>query len=174
MVPIIYPLTAYPKGYLVMMGRPRGGEWLDDEIVGLQHCGIHVVVSLLEPQESLEVALTHESDVCMQHGLTYRSFPIPDRGLPPSYKAMATLVEELHVQLLAHKGIAIHCRAGIGRSGLVAACLFVRCGFSPEEAVVVITRDRRVPIPDTTEQRQWIDQYAQYMNTNYNKDVTWL
>jgi protein-tyrosine phosphatase len=163
MVPTIYPLTAYPDGYLVIMGKPRGGDWLDDEIAGLQQSGIHLVVSLLEPAEIQEVALTHESEICARHGIEYVSFPMPDRGLPPSYQAMTSLITSLQRQLEQGKGVAIHCRAGIGRSGVVAACVFLHRGWTPDQALAVIARDRRVPVPDTPEQHQWIETYYHQM-----------
>jgi protein-tyrosine phosphatase len=56
--------------------------------------------------------------------------------------------------------VILHCRAGIGRSGLVAACLLVMKGVSPEEAVKKVSAARGVSVPETKEQRNWIDQYA--------------
>jgi protein-tyrosine phosphatase len=58
------------------------------------------------------------------------------------------------------KNVVVHCRQGIGRSGLVAACLLVRKGMSPGAAVEMASAARGVPVPETSEQRDWIDHYA--------------
>ena len=48
--------------------------------------------------------------------------------------------------------MVVHCRQGIGRSGLVAACLLVRKGISPGAAVEMVSAARGVSVPETTEQ----------------------
>jgi protein-tyrosine phosphatase len=55
--------------------------------------------------------------------------------------------------------LVIHCRQGIGRSGL-AACLLAKTGLSPGAAIEMVSAARGVPVPETKEQRAWIDRYA--------------
>jgi protein-tyrosine phosphatase len=62
--------------------------------------------------------------------------------------------------LASGRNVVVHCRQGIGRTGLVAACLLVSKGESPETAVEKLSAARGVPIPETAEQRRWIDHYA--------------
>jgi len=40
---------------LAIMARPRGGEWLEDEIIQFQKQHIGAIVSLLEPSEISEL-----------------------------------------------------------------------------------------------------------------------
>ena len=58
------------------------------------------------------------------------------------------------------RNVVVHCRQGIGRSGLVAACLRVKNGMSPGAAVEIISAARGVPILAAAEYREWIDHYA--------------
>jgi hypothetical protein len=43
---------------------------------------------------------------------------------------------------------------------LVAACLLVTKGLDPQPAVESVSAARGVAVPETREQRQWIDHYA--------------
>jgi hypothetical protein len=69
-------------GRLAIMARPRAGDWLDGEVDAWKTSGIDMVVSLLEPQEVLELELQREADLCGARGIDFVSFPIPDRGVP--------------------------------------------------------------------------------------------
>ena len=53
-----------------------------------------------------------------------------------------------------------HSHRDIGRAGLVAACLLVTKDFNPETAIAKVSAARGVPVPETSEQRSWIDHYA--------------
>ena len=54
----------------------------------------------------------------------------------------------------------VHCRAGIGRSGMAAACVAARFVGSPAEAVAAVSEARGLSIPDTAAQRAFIDEVA--------------
>jgi len=74
------------------MPRPRGGDWLEDEIGSLRAVGVDVVVSLLEPAEIIELDLQAEMRICEMRHIEYLSFPIPDRGVPLSDRAARKVV----------------------------------------------------------------------------------
>jgi ADP-ribosylglycohydrolase len=65
----------------------------------------------------------------------YRRMPIPDHGLPQSLGHMQDILDELDRALAAGRRIYLHCRAGIGRTNLVAGCWLVNRGFSGEGAL---------------------------------------
>jgi protein-tyrosine phosphatase len=92
--------------------------------------------------------------------MEFRSFPIPDRQVPLSEAQLAEELERVSHTLSIGKNFLVHCRQGIGRSGLVAACLLVKKGMSPRAAVEAVSAARGLPVPETTEQRDWIDHYA--------------
>jgi protein-tyrosine phosphatase len=85
--------------------------------------------------------------------------PIPDRQVPQSEAGVAAVLEKLDRDLSSGKNVAVHCRQGIGRSGLMAACLLVTKGLDAETAVEQLSPARGVPVPETAEQRRWIDRY---------------
>jgi len=86
--------------------------------------------------------------------------PIPDRQVPKSEAKLAGVLEKLNGALAAGTSVVVHCRQGIGRSGLVAACLLVSKGMSPGAAVEQVSAARRASMPETAEQRDWIDRYV--------------
>jgi protein-tyrosine phosphatase len=68
----------------------------------------------------------------------------------------ASLAQSLARQLSEGRAVAIHCRAGIGRSAVIAACVLVCSGLEPDEAVALIEKARGLGVPDTEAQREWI------------------
>jgi protein-tyrosine phosphatase len=49
---------------------------------------------------------------------------------------------------------------GIGRSTLIAACLLTKLGESADSALTRIQQARGLRVPDTEEQRMWIESFA--------------
>ena len=146
-------------GKLAMAARPRGGDWLQDEIAAWRRAGIDVVLSLLTADEEADLDLIAERQDAEAQGLEFMSFPIPDRTVPGSDAEMASTLERLDRALSSGRNVVVHCRQGIGRTGLVAACLLVSKGDTPESAVCKLSSVRGVPVPETPEQRRWIDHY---------------
>ncbi len=147
-------------GNLAVAARPRGGDWLDDEIASWQEAGIEMVLSLLTAKEERELDLASEAAAVRARGMKFISFPIPDQEIPTSATELAAALEAIEANLVAGKNALIHCRQGIGRSGMAAACLLVSKGLSPESAVARVSEARGLKVPETREQRQWIEQYA--------------
>jgi hypothetical protein len=75
----IYWIKDVPCGRLAILGRPRAGEWLHEEITDWAANGLTDVDSLLEDHEVRELELTREAELVRQAGLDFERFPIPDR-----------------------------------------------------------------------------------------------
>jgi protein-tyrosine phosphatase len=156
----LYWLEGPWPGKLAMAARPRGGDWLPEDIAAWKRAGIAAVLSLLTPEEETELDLRDEASEATTQGIKFLSFPIPDRQVPTSEAKLAQTLETLSDTLSAGKNVVVHCRQGVGRSGLVATCLLVRKGMSPGAAVESVSEARGVSVPETGEQRDWIDRYA--------------
>src|SRR5208337_3070986 len=101
-------------GRLAVSPRPRGGEWLADEMKGWRASGLDTVVSLLTPDEVIDLALQEESHSCRNNSLKFVSFPITDRSVPTSHSEAARLIEQIDSDLSRGTKIVIHCRQGLG------------------------------------------------------------
>lgn len=148
------------RGRLALAARPRGGDWLGDEMSAWHHSGIGTVVSLLTPSEERELQLDKESQAARSQGMTFISLPIPDRDVPESEASVGKLVEALDRDLSRGKNAVVHCRQGIGRSGLIAACLLISKGQKSETALRQLRRARGLAVPETRQQREWIERFA--------------
>ena len=146
-------------GQLSVMAKPVSGDWIEDEFAGLRQLGIDHVVSLLEESEQYEVGLVTEPTLCAQHCMRYTSFPIVDRDVPESTSAQR-LVRLLHGSIYEGEHVVIHCRAGIGRTGMIASAILIEDGYSAEEAIHIVSFARGVLVPDTDEQDQWVRSFS--------------
>jgi hypothetical protein len=130
----VYWIHAEFAGRLAIVPRPRGGDWLAEDVAALKAAWIDVLVSLLEPDEVLELGLAEESRRCSDAGIAFLSLPVPDGGVPERPQEFLALAEDLRLRVAAGRTVGVHCRAGIGRSSLLAAAILVLSGASPEEA----------------------------------------
>jgi protein-tyrosine phosphatase len=160
MQPEIYWIKDFKVGYLAIMPKPRAGDWLDDEINGLRQEGVNILVSLLTIDEIYELGLKEENEICRTYDIEFISFPIFDRQVPSSIMETVQLSQSLWVQIKNGKKVAIHCRAGIGRSALMVASVLVCAGISPKNAYEMVAKSRGLAVPDTNEQRRWLDIFA--------------
>jgi protein-tyrosine phosphatase len=147
---------ALASGKLAVSARPRGGDWLEDEVDAWRQAGVNHVVSLLTPSESHELDLESEMAACRAAGITFTAVPVPDRGVPDSASDFRRVAAELAAEVRAGAGVLVHCRQGIGRASMLAAAILADAGIDSEAALEMIERARGRPVPDTTEQRAWL------------------
>jgi protein-tyrosine phosphatase len=152
----IYWLNNGSVSRIGIMPRPRGGDWLEDEIRALKASCVDVVVSLLDKPEIDELDLEDESAYCEAYGITYLNFPIVDRGVPESKEGILELSRKLIKILAEGKNIVIHCRQGVGRSAIIAAVVKVLQGDQVETIFEKISLARGCEVPDTKEQYDWV------------------
>ena len=156
----VYWIPGPWPGRLGIIPRPRGGDWLADDVRSWRDADVDVVTSLLTPEEVGDLDLQDEEALSREQGLEFHIFPIADRGVPDSRAETARLIGELERALASGNNVALHCRQGIGRSALLAASLLVSAGEEPDNAFRVIERARGVPVPETLEQRHWVTELA--------------
>jgi len=131
-----------PNSYWVLPGRLLGGEYpggptpelTRERLSRLLDAGIDCFLDLTQPQEltSYDASLPTEVD--------YLRCPLVDHGIPASPGEMTEIIQCLRGALREGRVIYLHCRAGIGRTGMVAGCLLAEQGFSGEEALAELNR----------------------------------
>jgi protein-tyrosine phosphatase len=144
--------------HLAIVPRPRGGDWLDDEMLALRQAGIDIVVSMIEKDEAAELGLDREEESSNLAGMAFINFPIKDRGVP-DLKKFDQFLTNLEEQVANSKRIGVHCRGCIGRASVVAASLVIRSGIPVADAWVQVETARDAPVPDTLEQLEWVNQH---------------
>jgi protein-tyrosine phosphatase len=160
----LYSIKGPWKGELAIVPRPRGNDWLEDDLRALRKSGLDVIVSLLTPGEERELGLELEATLAASVGLRFFQFPISDYGVP-SLQSASVLIESLDAELTRGKNVGIHCRQGIGRSTVISSSLLVRGGIDPVEALQRVAAARGRPVPDTPEQSEWVRSFARHLST---------
>jgi protein-tyrosine phosphatase len=162
----IYWLPDQPAGRLGIMARPRGGEWLEDEITAWKRELVDLAVSLLSPAEVSELSLHNEASICRKHDIEFISFPMLDKSIPDTHAYASALISKIADALNEGNNVAIHCRMGIGRSALIVASVLITQGISVDDAFQQISAARGLSVPDTDEQVQWVRNFAEQIGDN--------
>lgn len=155
----IFWIEGEPKASLAIVLRPRGGDWLEDELLRMKQGGIQILASMLEEEEAESLVLSDERKIATNVGLEFLSYPVPDRTTPTEISTFSRFVSEIADHLRAGRRVGVHCRGSIGRASIAAACALVQLGWQPAEALAAIEAARGCAVPDTEEQRAWILRY---------------
>jgi ADP-ribosyl-[dinitrogen reductase] hydrolase len=107
--------------------------------------GVRVLVSLVTDKELGHLGLTQLPDLCRDHSLQCLRAPIADQQAPdeafelewPEHRSVIfDALDQGHA-------VALHCWAGLGRAGTVAARILIdREGLSAEAAIASVRRVR--------------------------------
>jgi protein-tyrosine phosphatase len=156
-MPLPHFIDTPAAGRLAIMPAPGR-----DQFRELADAGVSVVVSLLPAAEADRLALGDEARRCRQAGLDFINVPVPDFATPADFETAAALVAALADQISGGDTVAVHCRAGIGRSGMITSAILCALGTVPEEAMAAVSAARGCQVPETEAQRDWVRRFADY------------
>jgi atypical dual specificity phosphatase len=131
---------------LAAMARPQS----PDDLGWLRRHGVQVLVSLTE--DPLPRHWVNDA------GLLAVNVPVPDME-PPSDRQLDHLLETIRRANATGMGVAVHCGAGLGRTGTVLAAYFVTRGMPPHDAVERV-RELRPGSVETAEQERAVERFA--------------
>jgi hypothetical protein len=165
-----------PNTYWVIPGKLLAGEYpgaLDPEearrrlkrflAAGVRHFIDLTEVGELEPYAEL---LKEEAGF----RTSYERFPIRDVSVPDEPRTVAEIIAAID-RAMAEGGITyVHCRGGVGRTGLAVACWLQERGQTPDEALTDLAdkwrscaKSKRMPnSPETAEQVRWVKEWPIY------------
>jgi ADP-ribosyl-[dinitrogen reductase] hydrolase len=145
--------------------RDRRRGWLRDLDADLRrlrrsyHTGL--LVSLLEEPERAMLGIPDLLERARAHRLEVRALPVRDVSVPrpDQLDAARALVHDIVAAVDAGRTVVVHCRGGLGRSGLIAASVLVARGVAADLAIAAV-RDARPSAIETTEQEAWVRAFA--------------
>ena len=159
----IYSVAVSGGSKIGVMARPSGGHRLQDEIRSIRDQGFSVLVSLLTDAEQKELELEAEGGSSENVGITFVRLPIEDMRVPALDEQTVAVVAKLREFRSAGSSIAIHCRAGIGRSPMIAACVMLSRSCNVTSAFHQLSAARGMKVPETPEQREWAVAYEKLL-----------
>jgi ADP-ribosyl-[dinitrogen reductase] hydrolase len=106
--------------------------------------GAVAVVTLVTEQELQGLGVATLGSDAARRGLAWFHLPIDDFSTPDAAfeQRWPEVSSALHGHLRQRHRVLLHCRGGLGRSGMIAARLLVECGLSPTTAIEAVRAAR--------------------------------
>lgn len=110
---------------------------LSKALATLKDAGANALITLMPDAELAANDASDLSAVCSELGLEWLHLPIADEHVPLADfdAAWARHREEIATLLDSNATLAIHCKGGSGRTGLIAARILIELGVERETAV---------------------------------------
>ena len=136
------------------------GPWDRDmrtDLAAITNWDAIALVTLMESDELDLLGVSGLGDMALSQGLDWYHLPIQDVSVPNiAFEAQwVDAGRALRSQLLVGQSIVVHCRGGLGRTGMVAARLLVELGEKPVTALYRV-RAARPGAVETVEQEQYV------------------
>ncbi|MEH6555760.1 tyrosine-protein phosphatase [Pseudoalteromonas tetraodonis] len=113
---------------------------LTTSLANLKSAGATAVLSLLPDKEIEALGVSTLGEQVAQQNIVWYQLPIEDDQAPeqPFFTTFAKVKSELLARIKAQQTLAIHCRGGTGRTGLVAAMLLLELGHPWQQVHTLI------------------------------------
>ncbi|MBD3343750.1 MAG: hypothetical protein GF401_01655, partial [Chitinivibrionales bacterium] len=138
---------------------PGGAMYLNDEYAlsdlrELYELGVRRLISL-HPMDR------HYGELCENSGLIWTDFPIDDFSVPREEDAFKGMIESAVSHMRSKVPVCVHCYAGVGRTGMVLACIVgLYSSLAPAAAIRKVRETR--PAIDTPEQEKFVYDFLTY------------
>jgi atypical dual specificity phosphatase len=142
-----------PMPFIHLDRRMAGGGALtafEDELTVLHAAGVRAVVCLLN--------IPGDAAVYESAGFSFLCLPVPDGGAP-TFDQADEFVRFVREQRAAQRPVAVHCEAGLGRTGTLVATYLVAEGDSASAAITRVRAGEKVAV-ETPQQIRFLEQYA--------------
>lgn len=128
----------------------------DTDLDALQACGVNRLLCLVEAHELRYLdpaeSIKHRKDAIEQRGIAFMHHPTVDFDVPSLADAQ-DIIDCIDLALKEGESVIMHCWAGLGRAGTMAACLLIRNGMGADEAITTVRTVRQGAIQSESQER---------------------
>ncbi len=164
----------FPNTYWIqprlLAGEYPGSAWdavAGERLVKFLESGVSCFVDLTQSGEQNPYSsLLPVTNPVTGKQVSHHRFAIPDVSIPEEPAQMSAILDCIEQALEAGHGVYVHCRFGVGRTGLVAGCFLVRQGMAGDKALLLLHElwqqnarsglDQYRYSPETGQQRAWV------------------
>ena len=171
MDPYIFPVTFIPLTHNLnqkigishcpgkLSGKIGSSMQLHSDLKSLKKQKVHCIVTLADDSEIVDLGIKNFSDSISKFNFRHYREIIKDRSIPSVDQSdnIKALLKNIRNQISLEKNVLVHCNAGLGRSGLIAALLVKTIGVFPD-SISHIRRYRPGAI-ETKEQEGFINMF---------------
>ncbi len=131
------------------------GPGLAESLAQLRHAGAHAVVSMTPSDELAKLEVAALPEVVARAGMRWFHCPVEDDEAPgPAFEQAWAANRDAVLAIMSRQGgIAIHCRGGSGRTGVMAALILRELGMdgARADALVKGLRPNALTLPAHTD-----------------------
>ena len=145
-------------GITILPGRRDYGRDLATDIAGLKSAGVTHVLSLITDDELAARGVESLASALKENGLQHRQDALLDQRAA-TLEQMDNIASWFDAAGKDAK-VAVHCMAGLGRSGMVVASYLTRSGMRADDAITQVRAKRSPRAVETAVQEAFVHQYA--------------
>ncbi|XOZ33609.1 cyclin-dependent kinase inhibitor 3 family protein [Halomonadaceae bacterium KBTZ08] len=152
-----------PGRFLQGWGLMGGQRDLEADLARIRRWGARAMVTLVQESELKTLGVPHLAEAAPAPHFHWFHAPIQDFSAPGSAfeLAWAEAGPVLRERLRNGDDVLLHCRAGLGRTGTVAARLLVEFGDDPETAIARVRRARQGTV-ENAEQVEYVHRLGEH------------
>lgn len=133
------------------------GTWardLEEDLRTIRTWGANVVITLVEEHEFSLLGVPDFARSMRSSGVVWHHLPIVDVGIPAEAfeSTWCEVGGDVRAAIETGERVLLHCRAGLGRTGTIAARILVECGVDSESAIRAVRTTRHGTIQTTAQE----------------------
>ena len=160
----------FDNGSKMFLSSSPDSESLDACMKELHDLNIHTIAVLLPKEDFLNIYENNLLEIYRTNNFRVLHHPIRNYDVPADLNVHNKIIESIIQQIQVKNNVLIHCLAGIGRTGLVAASVLIGIGRSVDYALTYVRSIRKDSV-ETKGQEMFLYQYFEYLKFRQNKIV---